>query len=305
LAYEFGTLVPFYYQLSRSKEKKEEMKKKRSTRILKGLKKIILAIILFLVLIFFLQNMMIFHHVSDDNSRAYLQDLGEFHEVEITGEGGKIHHGVMRRETDEVAPVIIYFGGNGEVSHSHMRMREVLNHWPFFLGHHFLFIDYDGYGLNQGRTNYNNMSETALAAYQFAVNNPYVDSEHIYVMGFSLGTYSAIYLAANREVAGLILLTPYASGYDLYNNLLPIFHGPMRMLVRQKLPAYRYAPLVTCPVLVIASHTDEIIPISSTEYLVSLFPGEVDFMELMGSSHNEVFSAPGVLIRIQDFLDEI
>jgi pimeloyl-ACP methyl ester carboxylesterase len=276
--------------------------KKKKSRILKGLRKIILALILFVAFILFIQNRMIFHHVTDDNSRAYLQGRKEFHEVEAPGEDGKIHHGVMRRETEEVAPVIIYFGGNGEVSHSHMRMREALGHWSFFLGYHFLFIDYDGYGLNQGRTNYRNMSETALAAYQFAVNNPYVDSDRIYVMGFSLGTYSAIYLAANRDVAGLILLTPYASGYDLYNNLLPIFHGPIRMLVRQKLPAYQHAPLIGCPILVIASHTDEIIPFSSTEYLVSLFPGQVDFMELMGVSHNEVFTTPGVMIRIQDFL---
>jgi pimeloyl-ACP methyl ester carboxylesterase len=280
-------------------------RKKRSAGILRGLRKILFALFIFVLAIYFLQNGMIFHHVSDDNSRAYLQDFEVFHEVVITGEDGKIHHGVMRRDRDEIAPVIIYFGGNGEVSHSHMRMREALNHWPFFLGHHFLFIDYDGYGLNQGRTNYRNMSETALAAYQYAVNHPYVDSERIFVIGFSLGTYSATYLAANREVAGLILLTPYANGYDLYNNLLPIFHGPMRMLVRQKLPAYQYAPLVSSPVLVIASHTDEIIPFSSTEYLVSLFPGQIEFMELMGVSHNEVFTAPGVMINIQNFLEEI
>jgi pimeloyl-ACP methyl ester carboxylesterase len=186
-----------------------------------------------------------------------------------------------------------------------MRAREILGHWQYFPGFHYLFIDYQGYGLNEGRTHYQNMYKTALAAYEYATNHPYVHSNKIVVMGFSLGTASAVYLAANRPVEGLILLTPYSRGVDLYNNLLPIFHGPMTLLVRQNLPSYQYAPLVNSPVLIIASQDDEIIPFSSSKELSTFFQREVEFMELRGARHNDVFRWPGVMDKIQWFLEEL
>ena len=266
---------------------------------------ILTALVIFsliFALIYILQNQMIFHHVMDQNSREFLQGNSDFYEVKFVAENGITHHGVMRLATNEKAPLVIYFGGNGEVSYRHMRTREILRHWPYFAGYHYLFIDYQGYGLNSGRTHYRNMYETALAAFEYAVAHPSVASEQIVVMGYSLGTGSAIYLAANRSVAGLILLTPYANGYDLYNNVLPIFHGPLRWLVRQKLPSDQYAPMISAPVLIIASRDDEIIPFASAKELAALFAGEVTFMELSGVLHNDVFIAEGVLASIQAFL---
>jgi hypothetical protein len=122
-------------------------------------------------------------------------------------------------------------------------------------------------------------------------------------MGFSLGTGSVVYLAAHRPVAGAILVSPYANGYDLYNNVLPMFFGPMRALVRQKLPSDEFAPDVTCPVLIIASRRDEIVPFSSSERLALLFPGDVDFMALDSALHNDMFRAEGVFDRIRRFLE--
>jgi dienelactone hydrolase len=39
--------------------------------------------------------------------------------------------------------------------------------------------------------------------------------DHIVSMGYSMGTGSAVYLAANRPVVGLVLGAPCANGYDL------------------------------------------------------------------------------------------
>ena len=274
------------------------------SKVLIWLRNALITFTVFCILVLILQNRMIFHHVMDQHSRDFLQNLPEFYQVEFVSEEGRTHHGVMRLTGHEVAPLIIYFGGNGEVSYSHMRVRELLGHWSYFPGFHYLFIDYEGYGLNSGRTNYRNMQTTALAAYEYAIHHPYVDSQRIVVMGFSLGTASAVYLGAHRPVAGLILLTPYANGYDLYNNLLPIFHGPMRLLVLQKLPSEQFAPMVSAPVLIIASREDEIIPFASSEELARGFSGPVEFMELRGARHNDVFQWFGVLERIEEFLEE-
>jgi len=248
---------------------------------------------------------MIFFNVHDPRSREFLQGRPGFHEIEFTAEDGTTHHGMMRRAADETAPLIIYFGGNGESSHLHMRSLEAQSLWGYYVGFHYLYIDYAGYGLNSGRPHYRNMQEGALAVFDFALTLPYVDNDRVVAMGFSLGTGSAVYLAANRPVAGLILVAPYANGYDLYNNVLPIFHGPMRMLVRQRFPSDRHAPQVTCPVLLIASHGDEIIPFSSSEQLSKLFYGDVEFIALDNVRHNSIFSTEGVHAGIQQFLELI
>ena len=255
--------------------------------------------------IYVAQDSMIFFNVHCRQSREFLYGRQGFREVMFTAENGRTYHGVMYQATGEKAPLVIYFGGNGEVSYRHMRIREVQNQWTYFAGFNYLFVDYEGYGLNDGRTHYLNMYEQSLAVFDYAAALPNVDSSRIVVMGYSLGTGSAVYLAANRPVAGLILATPFANGYDLYNNVLPIFFGPMRLLVRQKFPSDEFAPYVTCPVLIIASRDDEIIPFSSSKRLAGLFPGDVDFMILDNVRHNYIFQAQGVFDRVQSFLEGI
>ena len=255
--------------------------------------------------IYVAQDGMMFFNVHCPQSREFLSGRPGFREVMFTAENGRTYHGMMYQATDEKAPLIIYFGGNGEGSYRHMRMREIQNQWSYFAGFNYLFVDYVGYGLNGGRIHYLNMYEQSLAVFDYAAALPNVDNSRIVIMGYSLGTGSAVYLAANRPVAGLILATPFARGYDLYNNVIPIFFGPMRMLVRQKLPSEEFAPYITCPVLIIASRDDEIIPFSSSERLASLFPGYVDFMILDNVRHNDIFQAGEVFGRVQSFLEGI
>jgi len=212
---------------------------------------------------------------------------------------------MMYQASGEPAPLVIYFGGNGEVSYRNLRNREEQGQWHYFPGYHYLFIDYEGYGINNGKTHYLNMYEHALAVYDYAASLPGVDNKHIVAMGYSLGTGSAVHLAANRPVTGLILAAPYANGYDLYNNMLPIFYGPMRLLVKQKLPSEKYAPSVTCPVLIIASRADEVIPLSSSERLSKRFSGDVEFMTLNDALHNSIFQTDGVFDKVQFFLGEV
>ena len=266
----------------------------------------ILAVLVSLCLILYVvQDRLIFYYVTDSESREFLAGREGFREVRFTAENGKTYNGMMHQANDEKAPLVIHFGGNGDVSYRNLRTLEVQSQWRYFPGYHYLFVDYEGYGLNGGHTHYLNMYEQALAVYDYAAALPSVDSGCIVAMGYSLGTGAAVYLAANRQVAGLIIAAPYANGYDLYNNRFPIFYGPMRLLVRQKLPSEAYAPYVACPVLIIASRADEVIPFSSSERLSGLFGGDMDFVTLDKALHNEIFQTAGVYDRIQSFLDEL
>ena len=253
-------------------------------------------------IVYFLPDRIMFHNVHCRESREALQGMQGYSEVAFTAENGRTYHGVLRRAGEEKSPLVIYFGGNAEVSYRHMLMRENRDQWRHFEGYHYLFVDYPGYGLNDGRPHYLNMYEHALAVFDYAAVLPEVDSDRVVIMAFSIGTGGAVHLAASRPVAGLILATPYANGYDLYNNVIPVFYGPMRLLARQKFPNDEFAPNVSCPVLVIASQNDEMVPFASSERLVGLFQGDVDFIELESERHNSVFDAEGVFDAVQGFL---
>jgi len=256
-------------------------------------------------LIYVMQDSMMFHNVNDQGSRKFLQNMSGYSDVMFTAGNGKTYHGMMHQTSNEKSPLVIYFGGNGEVSYRNLRMHDALNQWRYFAGYNYLFVDYEGYGLNDGRPHYLNMYEHSIAVFDYAASLQNIDSSRIVVMGYSLGTGSAVYLAANRLVAGLILIAPFANGYDLYNNILPIFAGPMRLLVKQKFPSDKYAPHVICPTLIIASRNDELIPFSSSQRLSKLFSDNVDFMALDNVRHNYIFQIRGVFSRVQSFLEEV
>ena len=112
-----------------------------------------------------------------------------------------------------------------------------------------------------------------------------------------------MYLAANREVDGLFLLAPFANTYDLYNNALPIFYGPLRVLVKHKFPADVYAKSVHVPVLVVASREDELIPFSSSEKASQSFNGNSTLVTLSGVSHNSILFNPTALNSVKSYLD--
>ena len=265
---------------------------------------ILSAVISVCGIVYTIQDSMVFRNVSDPQSRQFLQGRTGYSEITFTAGNGKTYNGMMYQAIDGKAPLVIYFGGNGEVSHIRLRNLEENTQWKYYAGYHFIYMDYEGYGLNGGRTSQKSMYEESLAVFDYAASLAIVDPGCIVSMGYSIGTGSAVYLAANRPVAALILAAPYSNGIDLYNNILPIFYGPMQLLVKHKLPSDKYALNVTCPVLVIASHKDEMVPFASTKRLSGLFSGPVEFIELENERHNGLFRAEGVYDKIKVFLEK-
>ena len=269
-----------------------------------GVKTFALLLALLLTLLFLLQDAMMFHPNHDRESHRQLSARPGFEAVEFTS-NGRTWHGFLRKSTSaQVSPLVIFFYGNAMNASSTMRFMDRFGIWPYFLDYHCLIVDYAGYGPGgKGRPTVENMYEMALAAFDFAQDLPSVSG--IIAGGFSIGTAPAAYLASRRELDGLFLLSPFASAYDLYNSVLPIFHGPMRLLVRRRFLPEQYARSITVPVLLVASRNDEIIPFASPQRLNSHFAGETTFIALSGVGHNEVLFNRTSLESIRAFLETI
>lgn len=176
---------------------------------------------------------------------------------------------------------LLYFGGNAEdVS---LSMPNLASTFP---DHAIYLLHYRGYGGSSGRPSEQALFADALALFdEVRPKHPSVD-----VVGRSLGSGIAVYVASVRPVARLVLVTPYYSLQQLAALQYP--YVPVKWLLLDKFESWRFAPHVTAPTLIIAAEHDEVVPRTSTELLQSRFKnGLTSFRVVAGTSHNTISSS--------------
>lgn len=108
--------------------------------------------------------------------------------------------------------------------------------------------------------------------------------------GQSLGAALAAWLAAHERPAVLILDSAFTSVPELAAELYPWL--PARRLTRFRYATREYLGTVRCPVLVIHSPDDEIIPYAHGQRLYATAAGPKAFLKLRGD-HNTGFLMSG------------
>ena len=179
------------------------------------------------------------------------------------------------------APVILCFYGNGETASR--KMVEFLSYISqgYFTGFDIAVFDYPGYGHAPGRPTEASVTAMGLSAYDYLKQS----GDSVCVYGYSVGTGPATCVAANREILSLVLMAPYADGYDLFNNFIPVFHSvPMKALVSFKMENCKLAERVTVTPLILATEHDRTIPFASSERLASCFADAI-FRKVDVSDH--------------------
>lgn len=186
---------------------------------------------------------------------------------------------------------LLFFGGNGDaVQH----LRERLAQWA--PGRTVYLLAYRGYGASEGTP-----SEAALFADALALYDA-VRAQHaqVAVLGRSLGTGVATYLAAQRPVERLALVTPFDSVAQVAQQRFPMF--PVKWLIKDKYESWRYAPQVHCPVLVVEAQADQVIPADNTERLLAAFAQPPQFLRVPQAGHDSILRAPATAQALGDFL---
>ena len=239
----------------------------------------------------------IFHPNADASSEAALASMPQVERIEE--DGGRLS-GWRFRCGESGAPVILFFYGNGETGAAKLRTLCDNVRAGYFAGFDLAVFDYPGYGGVPGRSTEETVKETALAAYDYLRQT----DEVICVCGYSIGTGPANYVAANRDVSALALIAPYAEGYDLYNNFLPVFRHPLlRGLVSFRMESRVFAQSVKVTPLIVASADDCTVPLASSETLAGCYPQAV-FQRLDGRSHAALPVDPACLGLVSDYFRE-
>jgi uncharacterized protein len=200
--------------------------------------------------------------------------------LEVVAADGTHLRGWVVKGTAAPAPTVIYFGGNAEeVSWTISDAR-----WPrdwTIVG-----VNYRGYGTSEGKPGEPALTADALAIYDAVAKRDGVDPRRIVVFGRSLGTAIATHLAAERPVAGAILVSPYDSMTAIGRLHYPWL--PVSLLLRHRFDAVPDAKRDTMPMLAIVGGADSIIPAERSRALFDAWAGPKIWRLVPGAGHNDL-----------------
>lgn len=192
---------------------------------------------------------------------------------------------------------VLYFGGNSEDVLVTVDAAKKIG------ARKLLVTNYRGYGRSAGRPGQTALFADALAVYDYAVTQAGVAPADIVVMGRSLGSGVATWVAANRPVSGAILITPYDSILSVAAHHYSVF--PVRMLLRHRFPSQQLAAQVTAPVLIIAAERDTVIPPIHAQRLAAAWAGPRQIHVLPGMEHNNLQLHPTYYPLLSQFLQQL
>lgn len=188
---------------------------------------------------------------------------------------------------------VVYFGGNAERIEL---ARDEFAAW--FPDRTVYLVAYRGYGASDGTPREADLYADALALFD------HVSAQHpgpVAVVGRSLGSGVASYLASQRPVARLVLITPFDSLANVGQMHYPWL--PIRWLLKDRYESTRHLANYRGPVLVIRAGNDQVIPAASTDRLIATLKLPPQVVELPAADHNSIDGAPGFGEALRGFVN--
>lgn len=163
--------------------------------------------------------------------------------------------------------------------------------------HTVYLVNYRDYGGSSGKP-----SETGLFADALNIFD-HIKTKHtaISAMGRSLGSGITIYLASQRKIDQLILVTPYDSIEHVAQNSFPIF--PMSFLLKDKYDSVSRTASITSPTLILIAENDRIIPPMHALHLAKSFQStNVTTKMIRDTGHNTISFSQEYLQHLYNFM---
>jgi len=218
------------------------------------------------VLLYFVQ-----HDLLYKPSKKIEHDYKEL-SIKSTNETLKV---VVLNEGKEKA--LIYFGGNSEsVISTAKRSAKELADFTIYL------VNYRGYGGSTGSPTQDGLYEDALVVYDALLPK----HKELGLIGRSLGSGVATYVASKRDVKKIALITPYDSVLNVAQSKYPMY--PIGLILKDKFDSVQNLSTVkNTKVLMLIAEGDSIIPNEHSYALAESAPkANVQVEVIKGESHN-------------------
>lgn len=273
---------------------------KRSKKLLLSIIGISVFLTVYYAFLYFAQDRLLFmpNTISGDDLNKVRSLYPNAEEIQIkTPDNLYLHGWFVKKPGPDRAPLLIFFGGNGDEMSSFLKDAMRFKGWSVAL------VNYRGYGLSQGRPSEENLFRDALVIYDYLISRKDVDTVNVMVMGRSLGTGVAVYLASQRPLKGVILVSPYDSVNRVAKAKFPL--APVSLLLKHPFDSIDRAPSIAVPLLALAATGDRVIPPRHSRQLVDSWGGPNTLQMIAGADHNTIFFSPEYWEGITAFLNRI
>jgi pimeloyl-ACP methyl ester carboxylesterase len=126
--------------------------------------------------------------------------------------------------------------------------------------------------------------------------------ERVVAVGFSIGTGVAAYLARQRSLAGLILVTPFDSLEALARDLY--WWAPVSLLLRHRMPVIDFVRDRPTPTALIVAGRDTIVPARRSAPLRDVIPNLV-LDRIIDAGHNDLYDRKAFVETLREALAKI
>jgi uncharacterized protein len=235
------------------------------------------------------QERLIFHPTSSAHQRhQYRQVEGYSLQRGPVTLGGWLLH--PERASDKL---LIYYGGNAEDVFLNIEEYQAIEAAT-------LFVAYRGYGPSGGKPGEQELYGDALAVFDDMASRK--QPRQVFLIGRSLGSALASYVAAHRPVQGVVLITPFDSLAEVARGHYPWL--PVDWLLKHRFPSADFATAITCPVLVIYGGRDQVVTPQRTENLLRHLPGTTKQLFLPQAEHGTIDMHGDYWRALLAFLDQ-
>lgn len=184
---------------------------------------------------------------------------------------------------DKAKGAIMYLHGNrGSIRYGIYQIRHMRD-----LGYDIFIPDYRSYGKTEGPIHSEQqLYQDVQEAYDYLSQN--YEEGKIILVGYSLGTAMASYLASMNDPGRLVLIAPFTSITDIKNKFLwfvPDF------LVKYKFPVKKFLADVDCPVTIVHGMEDRIVDFEFSEELNRSYSDKVELVAAPQESHRSIIFA--------------
>jgi len=202
----------------------------------------------------------------------------------ITSDGLKFQGAYL--ENKKNAPLILYFSGNAN------NVIEFIDKTgPEIKNYNFIGFNYPGYAGSDGKP-----CEKCILKYAVEIYERYKPD---IVMGRSLGSAVATFVANQRNVKKVVLITPFDSVENLAKSKYPFF--PISILLKYKFKEYEWIKQVQAPVSVLYVKNDEIVSRESLENLLKNIKNLHKLIEI-NASHADIYEDKKLPHKIEEAL---
>jgi uncharacterized protein len=162
-------------------------------------------------------------------------------------------------------PIILYFHGqSGALAHRYEQFNRLIEH-----GYGLLAIAYRGFNESTGSPSEDGLRHDAQGAYAEALRRGYAPSR-IVLMGESLGTGVATYLASRKEVAAVVLDSPYDNLPAVIDTVFHVPESVSEIVIRDKFHSDQLIDKVKAPIFMSVGKKDQAVPPQHGRRLFSL-----------------------------------